>query len=101
VAMPLTEVMSIPTPPHHEDDSVKLAFQRMAALWFVVAAGISIALAAGWHVSILESSESVRWVVRSQVVLSFAVVRDAAEKVATWILKTARTKCRVPKGVAM
>jgi hypothetical protein len=36
-----------PNHPHDEANPVKLAFQRMVTSWFVLATGISIALAAG------------------------------------------------------
>jgi len=41
---------------------MKRAFQRTITHWFILAACVSIALAAGWYISLLKSTERVTWV---------------------------------------
>jgi len=48
---------------------MKRAFQRTVTYWFILAASVSIALAAGWCISLLKSTESVRWVEHTHKVL--------------------------------
>ena len=48
---------------------MKFAFTRLIASWFGLAAIVSIALAAGWYISLVKSTESVRWVEHTHKVL--------------------------------
>jgi PAS domain S-box-containing protein len=81
VATPFTERRSIP-PSHDKVGSVKIAFQRWVATWFVMLASVSIALAAGWYISLRKSTQDVIWVAHTDEVLSelqkLGAVMDAA-----------------------
>jgi CheY-like chemotaxis protein len=81
VATPFTERRSIP-PSHDKVGSVKITFQRWVTTWFVMLASVSIALAAGWYISLRKSTQDVVWVAHTHEVLlelqKLGAVMDAA-----------------------
>ena len=48
---------------------MKNAFQKVGRFWFLLAAGISLALAAGWGISLRNTIETVEWVEHTNKVL--------------------------------